>query len=110
MGRRTGQEPGAEHTMVERLCHATDLSLRELAKSSGISLKDLETLNDPRMYMLEWQKDDTWWLFKDYIDKQLGMLMALNTDLNRHLQRDRARQATRIAKALQRQKRSSPRS
>lgn len=96
--------------MIERLYHGLDLSMRELAKSSGIPLKDLETLNDPRMFALEWQKDDTWWQLKAHIDKQLGMLMALNVDLNRQLQRDRTRQATRIAKALQRQKRSSPRS
>lgn len=110
MGRRTGQEPGPEHTMIERLCHSTDLTLRELAKSSGIPLKTLEMVNDPRMFMLEWQKDDTWWLIKDHIDRQLGMLMAFNADLNRQLQRDRTRQATRIAKARSRQKRSSPRS
>lgn len=96
--------------MIERLCHALDLSMRELAKSSGVPLKDLETLNDPRMFALEWQKDDTWWRIKDHIDRQLGMLMAINTDLNRQLQRDRTRQAARIARALERPKRSSPRS
>lgn len=84
--------------------------MRELAKSSGIPLKDLEIINDPRMFALEWLKDDTWWQIKNYIDVRIGMLMAFNTDLNRHLQKDRTRQAVRIAKARSRQKRSSPRS
>lgn len=95
--------------MIERIAHALDLSPRELAKSMGVAYSDLAPLIDPRMFVMEWQKDDTWWKIKEHVDRQLGMLMAINTDLNRQLQRDRTRQAVRIAKALDRPKRSSPR-
>lgn len=109
MGNRTGAKPDASHSMIERLSHATDLKLPELAKTLGVPLSELEKANDPRMFLIEWQKDDMWWKIQDYVNETLGHLLALNADLQQKLQSDRVRQAGRLALARAREKRSSPR-
>lgn len=109
MGRRTGQTPKSEHSMVERLSHATDLHLSELAVTLGVPLKELHEANDPRMFLIEWQKDDMWWKIQDYVNETLGYMLALNADLQRKLQNDRVKQAERVVLARMREKRSSPR-
>lgn len=109
MGKRTGVEPDGTQTLVVRICHALDLTPRELAKSVGISYAELKPLLGLRQQELDMLGGDTWWLISEFIDKQLAMLMAARLDLSRALQKDRTQRVLRSATVRERSPRSSPR-
>lgn len=109
MGRRTGQEPVAEHTLVERVCHALDFTLPELAASSGIPYDELAPLVIRHFEVAELDRSDTWWTISEYVDRRLAMCLALKAELTKITERDRSKRALRLAQSLQRSKRSSPR-
>jgi hypothetical protein len=93
-----------------RICHALDLTPEELAASAQVDYEEIAPLLDARIGLLvEQDRDDTWWKISEYVDSQLAMLLVVKMELTKALQNERARRAARIAQALERPKRSSPR-
>jgi len=81
-----------------------------LAASIGVPYAELEPLLDARHLLAEIDRDETWWMIAEYVDKRLGEMMAIRLELSRALQRDRTKRALRIEHLKQRSKKPSPRS
>jgi hypothetical protein len=68
-----------------------------LAKNIGVEYKDLLPLLDGQRSMLaEIDRDEVWFKISEYVAMKMGMLMAIRTELDRALQRDRSKRATRL--------------
>lgn len=102
MGYRTKQEPAPEQTFLERICHALDYTPQEIAKQIGVPYKELAPLLDRLNTVADLNKDDVWWLISALITKRTAMHLAVQAELNIALQRQRERQAVRIAAAKKR--------
>lgn len=109
MGRRTGAEPDGTQPIFMRICHALDMKPHELAKTIGLKYKDVQPLEDARIGELNFSGDDTWWRVSEYVDRQLGLLLAIKMDLSRALQKDRSAQALRREQLAARGGKPSPR-
>lgn len=96
VGTRTGKEPEATSTFLWRICHALDEPPRMLAKNIGLPYEEIAPLLRSRHTVAEIDKDDTWWAINSYVDRKLGLLLAIKADLNRALQKDRAKRLMRI--------------
>lgn len=96
MGIRTGKEPSAEDSFLWRICHALDLTPKELAKSIGVAYKEVEPLLVGQQQMLaEIDRDEVWWLIYEFIGKRMGYMMAVRHELDKALQKDRAKRLNR---------------
>lgn len=94
MGLRTGKEPDVTDTFLMRICHALDVTPKELARGIGVSYKkEIEPLLGQRSLIAEIEKDEVWFLISEYVAKRMGSLMAIRFELNRALQADRVRRA-----------------
>lgn len=109
MGKRTGVEPDGTQTLLVRLCHALDVTPRELASSIGLRYAELQPLLKTQIGQLDLVGDDTWWMISDHISRQVGLLLAAKQDLDAALEKDRARRALRTAQLKAGYGRSSPR-
>lgn len=95
MGGRTGKDPTASDTFLWRICHALDEPPRMLAQNLGIPYAEVEPLLDERHHLVEIDRDEVWWKILEYTSKRLGHLIAIRTELNRALQRDRKKRLLR---------------
>jgi hypothetical protein len=109
MPRRTGPRPTAADTFLWRICKALDEPPRMLASNLGVPYSDLEPLLDHRHLLAEIDRDEVWWKIGEYVDQKLGDLMAVRTELNRALQRDRSRRVVNVALQRSRERKGSPR-
>ena len=97
MGLRTNKDPDVNDSFLWRICHALDEPPRMLAKNIGVEYKDLLPLLDGQRSMLaEIDRDEVWFKISEYVAMKMGMLMAIRTELDRALQRDRSKRATRL--------------
>lgn len=106
MGNRTGKEPSAEDTFLWRILHALDEHPYELAKNIGVRHKDIKAMLGDRQTLADIDRDETWWLISEYVNRKLGSLLAVKAELNKALQSDRARRALRVNAVKQRDKKS----
>lgn len=83
-------------TFLQRIIDALELTPHKLAKAIGVPRKEIEAMLAPRHALAEIDRDATWWLIAEYVDKRLAMTMAVKADLNAALQRDRAQRAARL--------------
>lgn len=95
MGGRTGKEPSVDDTFLWRICHALDEPPRMLAQSIGVPYAEVEPLLDERHHLAEIDRDEVWWLILQYTSKRMGHLIAIRTELNKALQRDRKKRLLR---------------
>lgn len=95
MAGRTGRGPKQSDTFLWRICHALDEPPRMLAHNLGLPYGEIEPLLDERYKLIEVDRDETWWRINEYVDKRLGEIMAIKTELNRALQRDRKKRVLR---------------
>lgn len=98
MGTRTGKDPEVTDTFLWRICHALDEKPKDLAKSIGVKYKELEPLLDARHQLVEIDRSEIWWLIMEYTNKRLGHLIAIKSELNKALQKDRKKRVMRHAK------------
>lgn len=107
MGKRTGVYPHKNHTVAERVLCALDMYDNELAKVCGVTTREMRRLlksdNDT-------ESVDLWWAISEYVDEQIGLLLASKREIGVKLGKQRALRATRFAAQMQRGGRSSPRS
>lgn len=96
MGQRTGKEPDSNSTFLWRICHALDEPPRMLAKNIDRPYSEVAPLLDDRHHLIEIDRDETWWAISRYVDKKIGLLLAIKAELNKALQHDRAKRLTRI--------------
>lgn len=97
MGIRTRKDPEVTDSFLWRICHALDEPPRMLAKNAGVDYKDLEPLLvGNRARLAEVDRDATWWAISEYVTKKLGLLMGVKEELNRALQSERVKRATKI--------------
>lgn len=92
-----------------RICKALDEPPKLLAKNIGVPYAELHPLLDPLHLLVELDRDETWWLISQYVDKRIGVLLAARAELNKALQKDRSRRAVRVQAMQQRQGKGSPR-
>ena len=104
------RQPTPNDTFLVRICYALQESPRQLAISIGVEYAELEPLLDERYMLVELDRDEVWWKLSEYVDKRLGTVMAVRSELQRYLQKDRARRAVRIERHLGRDKKPPPRS
>lgn len=102
--------PDVEDSFLKRICSAMDIKPVELAEMLGVPYADVYKMLGPRARIVEIDMDETWLDIVDYVNTQLGLLLAVKDELNRALQKDKTQRAMRYAAALQRGRRSSPRS
>lgn len=95
MGNRTGKDPEVTDSFLWRICHALDEPPRALAKSIGVKYKELEPLLDDRYVIAEIDRDEVWWRVMEYANKRLGHILAIKSELNKALQRDRKKRLLR---------------
>lgn len=97
MGIRTGKEPGADDSFLWRICHALDEPPRMLAKNAGVEYRDLHPLLEGQRGMLaELDRDEAWIKISEYVARKTGLLLAVREELNRKLQADRTKRATKL--------------
>lgn len=104
MGRQTGTYPAADQTFLTRIMHALDVDERGLAKAIGVRASRIRELDNEEL-----DRSDLWWKINEYVDEQLGLLMAARTELGKRLTAERSKRAARHAQLLARPGRSSPR-
>lgn len=97
MGFRTGREPAIEQTFLERICNALDYTSYDLAKQIGVPHEELEPLLVPLHRQGDINKDDVWWIIATLVDKRLGQHLAIKSELNKALAKQRVAQAERLA-------------
>ncbi len=103
------RQPTTNDTFLVRICHALQETPRQLAINLGVEYAELEPLLDERHLLVELDRDEVWWKLSEYVDKRLGSVMAVRSELQRYLQKDRARRAVRIERHLKRDKKPPPR-
>lgn len=101
--------PDIKDSFLKRICAALDVKPNELADMLGVSYGDVLALLGPRTRVADIDMDEAWYEIAEYVETQLGLLMAVKLELNAALQKDKERRALRYAQALARGGRSSPR-
>ncbi len=92
MGRRTGKKPEVSDSFLMRICHAIDETPRELAKSLGVEYSELKPLLTGGLCdNVEMDRDEVWWKLAEYISRRIGSFLAVKGELNKALQKDRAK-------------------
>lgn len=109
MPRRTGSLPTSSDSFLWRVCKALDEPPRMLAANIGVPYEELEPLLYDRHKLAELDRDEVWWKIAEYADKRMGLIMAIRVELNKALQRDRAKRAVRVASMRTRTGKGSPR-
>ncbi len=108
MGYRTGVEPTAEQTFLERICNALDYTPHEIAKQIGVPYRELEPLLAPLRTVADINKDEVWWLISTLTDRRIAAHLAVKHELNVALDKQRKAQALRIAELKGRLPKSAP--
>ena len=97
MGRRTGKAPEVNDSFLWRICHALDEPPRLLASNIGVAYKELLPLLDgQRGELCELDRDEVWMKLSRYVAQKQGAIMAVREELNRKLQSERTRRASRL--------------
>lgn len=97
MGIRTGKEPSVNDSFLWRICHALDETPRMLAKNVGVEYEDIHPLLEgASASLIEIDRSDTWFKISEYVARKTGLLMAVRSELDRKLQSDRAKRASRL--------------
>lgn len=99
MGVRSGGKPSVDQSFVQRLCHALDMTIVDLAREVSVG-KPTTFLADVLDTLAEWQhaspaqlpsvdRDVVWFEILKYIDQQYAYIMAAKHELNSLLQGQR---------------------
>lgn len=80
-----------------------------LAANIGVDYDELAPLLDARHKLAEIDRDEVWWKIGEYVDRRIGTMLAIRSELNKALQHDRQKRAVRIAAMAQRTRKGSPR-
>lgn len=86
-------------TFVGRICAAVGKPRADLAKLLGVKESDLARLaKTERKELAGMDEDPMWTRLAEYVDKRIGLLLAVREELNRKLAEDRQKKlARRIA-------------
>jgi hypothetical protein len=96
---RTHKNPSVDDSFLWRICHALDEPPPILAKNIGVPYADLKPLLDGQRFMLaEIDREQIWWLIMEHVSKRLGSIMAVRSELDRALQKDRMQRVQRVKK------------
>lgn len=84
------ERPTVEDRFVTRICKALDVTPKEFAAKTGVTLEEIEE----RLEIKEWQlgdadRDTVLQDISEYVNLRLGLLMAVRYTLQRTLQKDR---------------------
>lgn len=109
MPKRTVSAPGVNDSFLWRVCKALDEPPRMLAANMGVPYEELAPLLDERHKLAEIDRDEVWWKLAEYVDRRMGLILAVRSELNKALQQDRQRRAVRQAAMKQRTGKGSPR-
>lgn len=105
--RRTKSAPSVEDTFLVRICKALDEPPRMLAINLGVPYSELEPMLGDRRTVAEMDRDEVWWKLTEHVSRRLGELMAAKYELEKALQKDRAKRTVRVAQQMQ-MKRGAP--
>lgn len=98
MAFRTNAEPDASQGFLRRICNALDYTPSEIAKITGVPLRELrEMLDVPVALVADINKDSVWWTISALVDKRLADHMAVRHELSVALTKQREQQAARLA-------------
>jgi hypothetical protein len=79
-----------------RVCIALDFTPKQLARNAGVPFKELKPLlNLPANTMPDPQYDEVWWAVSEYVAKHIGLLMAVRAEMNKLMQKSRAKKIAR---------------
>lgn len=85
---------------LNRICVALDMRPKDLAKRIGVKFSDIELLlGYERSDLVEMDRDETWFLIQDYVNKKLGSLMAIRAEMEAALQKDKVARVLRVERA-----------
>ncbi len=100
--------PESVDPLLVRICVALDITPRALAIKLGIEYEILQPYFAQKSSSIE--SDETWLKVNDYVNTQMGFIMAARLDLNRALQKGREERVERLARLKRLQPKPSPRS
>lgn len=67
-----------------------------LARNIGVKYKELEPLLMPHNLIEDIDRDEVWWKIKEYVSHRLAMLLTVNSELNKQLQKQRVKRVQRL--------------
>lgn len=82
---------------------------KQLADSLGVKYHELEPLLDVHSPLADMDYGWLWWKIYEHVNTRLGLILAARHEINKGLQKDRARRVARIETVRQRDKKPSPR-
>ena len=102
MGYRTKASPNSKHTYLQRMLHALDITPYELCQELDVSMKEIAPILYSKMAPHEMDAFELWWNLHDMLSERIANLLAVQQELNRSLQADRARRVARIERVRNR--------
>lgn len=94
---RKQRTPKATDTFLQRICIALGECPSMVAYNAGIPWGDFRVYLSHKYLLADIENDDeVWWKVSEYVSYKLGILMAARAELNKELQKTRARRAARI--------------
>lgn len=79
-----------------RICHALDLSPKELARALDLPYAEVrDLLVGQSSLLVEIDRDEVWWRIYEYISERMSYMMAVRHELDKALQKDRIKRLQR---------------
>jgi hypothetical protein len=119
MSRRSGGEPNASQSFLQRILHALDMKPDDMAaefagddyRERRQIRRDLHVmLQKPASQLTDIDRDELWAQIEELADKRLAYLLALRMEMQGQLSKQRERRALRLAKLGERPDVPPPRS
>ena len=84
-------------TFLWRICKALDEPPRMLAHNIGVPYEELAPLLRPMRDVAGLNDDEIWWRISGYVAEKLGLLMAIQSEMQKQLDRERMQRVLRMS-------------
>ena len=89
--------PSGDDTFLWRICKALDEPPRMLAHNIGVPYEELAPLLRPMRDVAGLNDDEIWWRISNYVAEKLGLLMAIQSEMQKQLDRERMQRVLRMS-------------
>jgi hypothetical protein len=94
---RKQKTPKADDTFLQRICLALGECPSVVAHNIEVPWQDFKVYLDPHYQLADIERDDeVWWKVSEYVSYKLGLLLAARKELDKEMQKVRARRAVRL--------------
>lgn len=89
----TDGPPKSGDSLLGRVCKALDLSPRQLAAAIDVPYSEIAPLLSPYVALSDLDRTPMWWVIFGLINDKTALLLAARAELDKRLQKDRAKRA-----------------